>query len=168
MKNVKPLPTEGFLCNFSCQIVASIFVFWVRDFKFRRHIAGKFYLSPKCYKLLKDYFPWNWEHKKIFILCKCTNVVKRGRMEGVIIVNVLFIQDASFDKDISDLVWITIGRRSAVLKIAALCLSNISWNSDWTTTVGNTSWEIMDRRSFMQTSQTSFVILAWKKMKIIN
>jgi hypothetical protein len=51
-------------------------------------------------------------------------------MEGVIIVNVLFIQDASFDKDISDLVWITIGRRSAVLKIAALCLSNISWDSD--------------------------------------
>ena len=163
MKNVKPLPTEGFLCNFSCQIVASIFVFWVRDFKFRRHIAGKFYLSPKCYKLLKDFFPWNWEHEKIYV-----NVQMLEEWNVMILLTVLFIQDASFDKDISDLVGITIGRRSAVLKIAALCLSNISWDSDWTTTVGNTSWEIMDRRSFMQTSQTSFVILAWKKMKIIN
>ena len=48
----------------------------------------------------------------------------------MILLTVLFIQDASFDKDISDLVGITIGRRSAVLKVAALCLSNISWDSD--------------------------------------
>ena len=90
MKYFKPLPTEGFFCNFSCQIVAPIFVFWVGDFKFRRHKAGKFYLSPKCYKLLKYYFPWNWDHKKIFIVCKYTNVVKRRRMEGDdIIVNSL-------------------------------------------------------------------------------
>ena len=48
----------------------------------------------------------------------------------ILLLTVLFIQDASFDEDISDLVGITIGRRSAVLKVAALCLSNISWDSD--------------------------------------
>ena len=55
---------------------------------------------------------------------------KEEEWKVILLLTVLFIQDASFDNDISDLVGITIGRRSAVLKVAALCLSNISWDSD--------------------------------------
>ena len=78
------------------------------------------------------------------------------------LLEVLFIQAASLDKNVTDLVRIAVRRRSTILKVATLILSNISWDSDWTTSVGNTSREVVNRRSFMHSSQTSFIILSCK------
>ena len=88
-------------------------------------------------------------------------IVKNGEEWQIsILLEVLFIQAASLDKNVTDLVGIAVGRRSTILKVATLILSNISWNSDRTTSVGNTSREVVNRRSFMHASQTSFIILS--------
>jgi hypothetical protein len=64
-------------------------------------------------------------------LKKPKNFVKKGEEWHVsILLEVLFIQAASLDKNVTDLVRIAVGRRSTILKVATLILSNISWDSD--------------------------------------
>ena len=75
----------------------------------------------------------------------------------------LFIQAASAHHNFSDLIRIAIGRRSTVLQISTLMFSHISRNSNGSSTIGYTGREIMNRWSLMQTSQSSFIVFAWRR-----
>ena len=75
----------------------------------------------------------------------------------------LFIQAASAHHNFSDLIRIAVGRRSTIFQISTLMFSHISRNSNGSSTIGYTGREIMNRWSLMQTSQSSFIVFAWRR-----
>ena len=74
----------------------------------------------------------------------------------------LFIETAGANHDFCDLVRIAVGRRTTIFQVSTLMFSNISRNTDGGSSIGLTSREIMNGRGLMQTSQSSFIILAYK------
>merc|ERR1712047_210184 len=73
----------------------------------------------------------------------------------------LFIETAGANHDFCDLVRIAVGRRTTIFQVSTLMFSNISRNTDGGSSIGHTSREIMNGRGLMQTSQSSFIILAF-------
>ena len=62
------------------------------------------------------------------------------------------------DDHFSYTVWITVGRRTSIFQISTAILTDLAWNADWCSTVGDSSWEVMNATSFMTTSQSTLIV----------
>jgi len=71
---------------------------------------------------------------------------------------VLNSKDSSIDEHTTNKVRITVGRRSSIFKVALLFHDSLSGDSSRSTSVTNTIAELVNRSSFMSTSQSQIVI----------
>lgn len=70
----------------------------------------------------------------------------------------LLVQQAGADQGFGHTVWVTVGRRTAVLEVTLLFLANLARNADAGTTVSHTSREFVDVGGFMVPSETAGIV----------
>ncbi len=72
----------------------------------------------------------------------------------------LFIKTAGLDKNAGNLIRVTVGRGSPVLEVALTLLSNTTWNSDRTATIGHAGTEVVDGGCLVESGQPALVIFS--------